>query len=290
MMTVIGQSFLVMSLAMLSIYCHSSAWQEKTIRTHGTEDDSLTRLVSPHQIARYINEHNDEANLNDLWAKFGVETEFGKPGKCGCRGFDCPGQCRAEVIQTDPDKEHDELLILRVSYAGDAYCWFLVFEKKSDWRVVGVVESLENQYKPPEHRIVKHGRQRWLVITELCGRGTGFVNYVERWHQLTGVVPKEVLSYGVSGHSVQGETSDYEFISRVFEQEDEGKYRIEIKYVLLREPVTRPEFRWTSTHRYRASFVWDSVAEQFVLDSARSSLPESEESPIIRNIDRRYRK
>lgn len=287
-MTLIGQSFFLIPLAILSIYGHPPAWQQKTVRTHDTEDNSLARLASPHEIARYINEHNDGANLNDLWARFGVETEFDKPGRCGCRESDCPGSCRAEVIQTDRDKEHDDLLILRISYAGDAYCWFLVFEKKSDWRFAGVVESLENQYKPAEHRIVKHDSQRWLVITELCGRGTGFVNYVERWHQLTNVGPKEVLSYGVSGHSVQGENSDYEFSSKVFEQEDDGKYRIEVHYVVLREPVRRPEFGWAASHKHKAAFVWDSVSEQFILDSSRSSLPESQESPIIRNINRRF--
>jgi hypothetical protein len=281
-------SFLILFVA-LNIHWDSTAQvfsQQKGTQPPDREENAFSRLSSPHEIARYINEHNDEANLNDLWDKLSVETEFGKPGKCGCRGDDCPGTCKAEVIQIDSDSGQDNLFIVRVTYAGEAYCWFLVVEKESDLRLAGVVESLENQYKPPQHRIVKHGAQRWLVIMELCGRGSGFVNYVERWYQINRQAPKEVLSYGVSGHSVQGETSDYEFSSKVYEH-DEGNYRIVVQYKLLTEPVYEPDLEWRLSQKHKACFVWDSELEQFILDRARSDLGKSEESPIILNINRR---
>src|SRR6266571_5642807 len=185
-------------------------WVSRSSRTHqkaNTETNShvtgqsSSRFESPYDVQRYINQHNSEADLNEIWSVFGIPTETDKPGRCGCRGYDCPGNCQAEIINGPVNDSDSSYVILRVCYAGGADCWYLAFRKEQQWRYVGITESLNNQYESPQHRLEESQSKKWLVIKELWSRGTGFLQYGERWYELSDAGVREVLSYPVSGHS-----------------------------------------------------------------------------------------
>ena len=239
---------------------------------------SLVRLSSPYDIERYINQHNDRADLSEVWNNFGIPVEQGKPGKCGCRGYDCPGTCKAEIIKASLNAGDAGYVVLRICYAGEADCWYLAFKKEQQWKYVGIAQSLDNQYEPPQHRIEKNKSEQWLVIKELWSRGTGLLAYGERWYELSDGGLREVLSYPVSGHSVQGATQDYELRSTVLTRREQHSFAMNIHYLVFTDGS--PTTRWRSLHRHELLFVWDGEAKKFVLDVRKSKLPNSEIDPI----------
>ena len=116
---------------------------------------SISHLNSPGEIERYVNDHNDDADLDAIWAKFGIVTESGPPGRCGCRQGDCPGTCKAQVIQISSGGENAEYDIVRICYAGGSDCWFLLFKKEGDWKFMKTVGFQDNKYEGVKHRIVR---------------------------------------------------------------------------------------------------------------------------------------
>ena len=244
-----------------------------------------TLPTSPHDLEKYINTHGDDADLVEIWRSLGIPSEPPNPGKCGCRGSDCPGDCMAEVINT---KEGD-YAILRVCYAGEADCWYLAFKRQPEWRYVGMTESLGNQYQPPRHRIEQFQSEQWLVITELNGRGTGFLHYQERWSALTHDGIQHVLTYPISGHSVQGSADDYEFKSDITTSDANHSFAIEIRYRVRagdRDDYGTP---WPSLHKDDVDdlvYVWNATTKRFALEESKSNLRKSASDPIYRYLVR----
>jgi hypothetical protein len=244
--------------------------------------ESSARFDSPYDIEQYINQHNDDADLSEIWSRFGIPTEPGKPGRCGCRGYDCPGNCNAEIIDVSVSNGKSDYVILRVCYGGEADCWYLGFKKEREWKYVGIAVSSNNQYQPPQHRIVKHKSERWLVIRELWRRGTGFLQYGERWCELSDNGPREVLSYPVSGHSAQGDPEDYEFKSEVWNLDEQPTFQIDIHYTVLSDGSDANEIQGLKSHQLDLLFEWDVAAKRFVLNESKSKPPKSENDPIFK--------
>jgi hypothetical protein len=232
-------------------------------------------IQSPYDFEQYINQHKDEADLNEIWSRFGIPTELGKPGRCGCRGSDCPGTCKAEIINT-LDASNSDYVIVRVCYAGGADCWYLGFKRRPQWRYVGTTESLDNQYEPPQNRIEQYRSRQWLVIKELSGRGTGFLHYRERWCELSDEGLRDVLLYPVAGHRLQGDAEDYEFKSQVSNLEGQSTFAIDIHYTVFTDGNHAKTTRWLSSHKYELLFEWDGGTQRFVLNESKSNLPKSE--------------
>src|SRR5688572_29590738 len=177
---------------------------------------SKNRLDSPGKIAAYVNDNTQDADLSLIWKRLRLAVTGQAPDRCGCRSDECPGTCRATVFDVGRDAQQSRRSVLRICYAGGADCRYIVFKKEQQWRVVGLIESLHNQYRPPEHRFVTSKEGCWFAIKQLSGRGTGFLSYSEFWYDLSKSNLPVVLDYPVSGTSVQGDRSrDYEFTSTV---------------------------------------------------------------------------
>ncbi len=286
---------LVSVLTLAVLVCMIAWLAERTSRTQqkaNSESDldaisqSSARFDSPYDIEQYINQHNDDADLNEIWTRFAIPAEPGTPGRCGCRGYDCPGNCNAEIIDVSVSNGKSDYVILRVCYRGEADCRYLAFKKEREWKYVGIAESSNNQYQPPQHRIVKYESERWLVIRELWGRGTGFLQYGERWCELSDDGPREVLSYLVSGHSAQGDPEDYEFKSEVSTLNEQPIFAIDIHYSVLSDGSDASEIRWLKSHKFDLLFEWNVIEKRFVLNESKSKLPKSENDPIFRYLVR----
>lgn len=285
----------VISVTSAVLVCTMTFWAARTSsKLHKASEksdlnvigQSAAGLLSPYDVEQYINQHKDEANLNEIWSRFGIQTELGKPGRCGCRGYDCPGTCNAEVINVPFNDGNSGYAILRVCYAGGADCWYLAFKRELEWRYLGITESLHNQYEPPQQRIEEYQSEHWLVIRELSGRGTGFLDYGERWCAISDEGMREVFSYPVSGRSVQGNGEDYELTSKVSSLKGRSSFSVDIHYTVYTDSYYAKKIRWSSTRKYELLFEWDIATKRFVLDDQRSKLPKSERDPIFRYLVR----
>jgi hypothetical protein len=252
------------------------------------EDKSpLANLRSPYEIEKYINEHNDDADLREIWETFEIVRDVLKPVKCGCRGNDCPGICKAETIEI-VSEGNEGYVLLRIGYWGETHRGFLLFKKENGWKYLGLAESVAMRYGPSQYKIVKNGDAQWLVIKELWGTGTGFLQYGERWYGLGDRGVKEVLSYPVSGHSVQGSTGDYLFKSTVIHRGKQEAFTVDVLYTEFGNAKYRNDRewlesrpRWRSSDKYIFRFIWDGATEKFVIDEKNSVLPKSKDDPIL---------
>ncbi|HTF38430.1 MAG TPA: hypothetical protein VK651_08980, partial [Blastocatellia bacterium] len=241
---IIGSSALVVLLILVSGIRRSSVLNSSIDAQNLEEAEkriSISHLNSPGEIERYVNDHTDEADLDAIWARFGIVTESGPPGRCGCREGDCPGTCKAQAIQISSRGENPEYDILRICYADELDCWFLLFKKEGDWKFMNAVGFQENKYEGVKHRIVSCRDKRWLVVKLQTG-GTGFLGSEERWLDIGNNGLSEVLSYPVSGHSVQGEADDYELNSKVPSKALGDDCVIAVHYEVFRDFVLRPKF------------------------------------------------
>ena len=274
-------------LFVIGVYRHTDTKVIKAqeLLQQDSDDQSLANLESPYEIAAYINDHNDEANLNELWEKFRIETDYGKPGRCGCRGYDCPGTCQAQAIAANANEKSGSYVLLRICYAGESDCWFLIFKKESEWNYIGIIESVENQYEPPKHQIIHFQDDLFLTIKELTGRGTGFLDYSEFWYKIGDKPPDLVLSYPVSGHSVQGKDNDYEYKSKSHITDANEHFSVNLEYTVLKDAAAyNPKLRWRFSNKYPVHFIWDSESKRFIYDNSTSRLPESDNDRIFEGL------
>lgn len=236
---------------------------------------SSNRLDTPGRIAAYVNDNPENADLSLIWRTLGVEVTDQAASRCGCRADDCPGICQAAVFDVGRESPGSWRRILRICYAGGADCRYIVFTRVREWRVAGLIESLDNQYRPPEHRLVSSGARYWLVINQLSGRGTGFLNYSELWYDLMQSNLPVVLAYPVSGHSVQGLRSrDYEFTSTVSLNRNHP-LSILVSYRVREAPQKSGSrnINWGANKSFRVWYESDRQG-RFRLRESRSVLPD----------------
>lgn len=282
----------LLMMLLVTLACHSST-QVSESSQHVTlpekvDKSPLATLRSPFDIERYINEHSDDADLREVWDSFGIDSQIFEAVKCGCRDNDCPGTCKAETINLSSMKNDEGYVLLRLCHSGESECGFLLFRKEEEWKYLGLAYSSGNQYGPPQHKIVENGATKWLVIKELWGRGTGVVQYGERWYGLGEKGVKKVLAYPVSGHSVQGTVKDYQFQSNVLQRAGQQSFVVTIRYRESGNPKYANdrewlEFkpRWSSFDKYQFCFVWNQATEDFVLDEKKSVMPKAKDDPIM---------
>jgi len=239
---------------------------------------SKNRLATTRQIAAYVNDNPQDADLSLIWKTLGVEITGQAGNRCGCGSDDCPGTCEAAVFDVGRESPGSWRRILRICYAGGADCRYIVFTRERGWRVAGLIESLDNQYRPPEHRLVSSEGRCWLAIKQLSGRGTGFLSYSELWYDLMKSNLPVVLAYPVSGHSVQGVRSqDYEFTSTL-SLNRESPLSILVRYRVreLPQKFGSGSIDWGADKSFRVWYEWD--AGRFRLRGSRSVLPDESDA------------
>ncbi|HSE39004.1 MAG TPA: hypothetical protein VLG74_17005 [Blastocatellia bacterium] len=253
-------------------------------REQADEGRSVLHLTSPGEIERYVNDHNDEADLDSIWAGLGIVTDS-PPGTCGCREDDCPGRCNAQAIPISSRGENPQYAIVRICYADEHICWFLLFKKEDRWRFMNSVVAQESRYEGVRHRIVSCRDKRWLAVAGDTG-GTGVLASDEHWFGISDNGLLKVLSYPVSGHEVQGESDDYELKSKVPPEVLSDDCVVAVQYEILRDSEFSPKFRWTTSVKRRLQFAWDAGAEKFVLDKVNSNLRDDPRNPVLGYLSR----
>jgi len=249
------------------------------------EVSSVSYLKSPSEIERYVNDHNDEADLDKIWAGLGIVTDP-QPGRCGCHEHDCPGRCTAQTIEISSEGSNPEYGIVRICNVDEFACWFLLFKKEGDWRLQRSVVYRESRYNTVKDRIVTCRDKRWLVVTCMTG-GTGVSFSGEDWFEIGNNGLSKVLSLLVSGHSVQGEKDDYKLTSKVKGEALGDDCVVALQYEVSQGPVCLgQDLRWNTSVRRQLQFVWDTSAEKFVFDKVNSDLGDDRHDPVLRYLSR----
>ncbi|HKY03807.1 MAG TPA: hypothetical protein VJQ56_02900 [Blastocatellia bacterium] len=230
-------------------------------------------LSSPESIHRYFRE-NEQANIVEVWRALGLGL------KTDMQYF-CDGSCETEIIGVDGRNE-----ILKISGGPGTYYEYLFFRKttastgdEGEWRFLGSVESPNQQYGPPRHRVVSKDGRTWFVLRGLSGRGTGVGRYKETWHEIGEEAVNEVLGYPVEGHDMPWPDG----LGRQFEATviksglAAGVYRVMINYSVSYMSLNGPGSQLRLfTKQQVGSYVWDSATNRFILDEPGSSLSEEE--------------
>ena len=249
------------------------------------EPTSESQLKSPSEIEQHVNDHNDEADLNKIWAGLGIVTDF-PPGRCGCHEHGCPGRCTAQTIEISSKGTNPEYGIVRICNVDEFACWFLLFKKEDDWRFQRSVVYRESRYKSVEHRIVSCRDTSWLVVTCMTG-GTGVSFSGEDWFEIGNNGLSEVLSLPVAGHSVQGDKDDYKLTSKVKGEALGDDCVVALQYEVFQGAgYLGNDLRWNTSVRRQLQFVWDASAEKFVLDKVNSDLGDDRHDPVLRYLSR----
>jgi hypothetical protein len=237
------------------------------------------KSLSPHEIENCLNK-NREIDLRELWSLLNIKQDTDFPERCGNRY----GLCKTEKIVVE---ESGDDVILKLTIAdASRYLHFRRIEKypvfsEDKWKFVGHVDSLYQQYAPPEQRIINGNNKTYLVVRELWGRGTGVGLYGERWYELSEQPPKEMLSYPVEGHDVQGQAFDRVFESGVSQRLANGSYIVEVQFSIF-YGVEKESAIFSK--KQKACYVRDSEAEKFSLSKTCSNVSE-EELEAVYNFD-----
>lgn len=244
-----------------------------------TSEKLHIKSLSPHEIESHLME-NREIDLRELWSLLKLKHDTDFPERCGNRY----GLCKTEKIVVGESGD-DVFLKLTIADAS-RYLLFRRIEKypvfsEDKWEFIGYVDSLYQQYSPPEQRIINGDNRTYLVVRELWGRGTGVGLYGERWYELTRNPPKEVLSYPVEGHDVQGHAFDRVFESEVSQRLVNRSHVVELQFSTFYGAEKESA---VFSKKHKACFVRDSDAERFILSKACSNVSE-EELEAVYNID-----
>jgi hypothetical protein len=237
------------------------------------------KSLSPDEIESYLKE-NIEIDLRGLWSLLRIKQDTEFPQRCGNRY----GLCKTEKIVVEESGD-DVFLKLTIADAS-RYLLFRRIEKypvftEDKWKFVGYVDSLYQQYAPPEQRIIEGDNRTYLVVRELWGRGTGVGLYGERWYELSENPPKEVLSYPVEGHDVQGRAFDRMFESKVGQRMINGSYVVEVQFSIFYGAEKKSAI---FSKKQKACYVRDSEAEKLGLSKTCSNVSE-EELEAVYNFD-----
>ena len=242
------------------------------------ERQTLTpQLQSPADIEQYVNEHSDDADLGEIWTMFGLASKEGGPGKCGAGN----GRCSAQTIGVESSEGHREYEILRICYAGEHLCWFLLFKKQAVWKAMSDVANEYSHYQEVKHRLVSCAGKHWLLVTVDTG-GTGALTRSERWLEIGNDGLSEVLTYPVAGHSVQGDPGDNEYVAKVSSETSSAGCEVVVRYQ-IRSDSFGTQTGWATSDKRQVGFMWSSGAKRFELDKLRSELDDSGK-PSIRAV------
>jgi hypothetical protein len=229
--------------------------------------------VSPFAIRRYIAKHqrDESASLKEFWRRLGIAIE---------RWQECR-KCEAHIFSLQLDNEPGPEVMLRLNGRfGEGDFLYLIFKMrkaghKSTWKLLRVIEE-SGQARVPPQRIITVGKHRWLVLTTLEGRGSGFSVFKDTWYEVDRREMKPVLSY-TSRKTLRFFPELYASSRILSAKFESGQTRVTIRFSLRYswyEVVGQDYTLWSK--RQIASFIKPAKAKEFVLDQRRSSVSERE--------------
>jgi hypothetical protein len=238
---------------------------------------SLTaQPVSPYLIEWFL-DINEDTDLRDIWRL--LKTDIPKD-----ISYNCGGGCTAETFEIDmADKSLGKTVALAISFPSEQFYQFLIFRRtndssgKEEWKLIGNIDSIYQKYGAPKHRIESGDDRTWLVVRELWGSGTQVLAYGDVWYEIGDSKVRRVLSYPIQGHylpcqSLPGRAYKSLLLRHGLEN---GAYTVPIQFLISYHisdcgNAAPPLF----ARSLKATFIWDSAKEQFILDLARSDITE----------------
>jgi hypothetical protein len=250
--------------------------------------------LSPYLIELYI-DINENVDLKQIWRLLKIETPTDMT-------YRCDGNCDAETFDIDTkDNERGKVVALKISLGSGGFYQYLIFRMvqtdsaKEEWRFIGNINSSDQQYGPPAHRIESADDRSWFVIRELWGRGSGAVGYGDVWYEIRQGEVKQVLSYPVEGH----DTPCQKHLGRTFKSillrygQENGAYTVPVQFLVSydisgcsRADESRPLF----TRSQKAYYVWNVEKDKFALDKSRSDITEGEINTVFQVEGLTYKK
>lgn len=236
---------------------------------------SKSDFVSPYLIEMYI-DINEDVDLREIWRRLGVETSV--PYKCS--------ECMSETFDIETIGDESKVVALKISPGDASYHQYLIFRKaksstKEDWAFIGNIDSVNQPYAPPAHRIEIAEDRVWFVLREAWGRRSGMGAYGEVWYEIKEREVKRVLSYPVEGKNEPcGQNPGYSYKSILTRHGSlNGAYTVPI-HLLISYNISDCQ-RGKDSHvlfakEQKAYYVWNDTQKQFVLDATQSDVTEKE--------------
>jgi len=244
-------------------------------------------MLKPQTLSPYLIEWlldiNEDADLKQIWRMLKLEISGDVPSRCR-------GDCNTETFDIDTGSEQGKTVALKIAFESADFYQYLIFRKaqpgsSEEWKFIGNIDSTNQRYGSPQHRIESGDNRTWLVIRELWGRGSGLVAYGEVWNEIKDTGVKEVLMYPVQGENTPCPNHlgrSYKSLLLRHDLEN-GVYTVPIQFMVsynISECSKPGNSLDLFTKGQKAFFVWDGGKEQFVLDKTRSDITETEISSV----------
>jgi hypothetical protein len=188
-----------------------------------------------------------------------------------------------------PTKIGKVVLLEITTNASQWWDWrYLLFRQdKQGWRYLGHIDLEMQKYDQPSYRTIQIGDSGcWFVVYSMAGGGTGIVEYVDTWYDLTNEHLQSVLKYPNHGYISGWKTPfDRDYRATLLTTgEKDGQYSIEIQF----------DAKYTNSGFYQqkypaienlgllfsisktARYVRNAGQRNFVIDTVRSELSEEQ--------------
>jgi hypothetical protein len=258
------------ALALLPITSQPASGTSEPLKLSGVQ---RLEPVSPFAIRRYIAAHqrDESASLKEFWRRLGIAID---------RWQECR-KCEAHIFRLQLDNEPGPEVMLRLNGRfGEENFLYLIFKlrkagHKPTWKLLRVIDE-SRQVRVPPQRVITIGNRRWLVLTTLEGRGSGFSLFKDTWYEVDREDMRPVLSY--TSRKTLRSFPELNASSRILSAKFEsGQTRVTIRFSLRYswdEGTGQDYTLWSK--RQIASFIKPTKSKEFVLDPRRSSVTERE--------------
>jgi hypothetical protein len=240
--------------------------------------------ISPYEIKRLIDDNNKaallaqwyELDLEPIWDRLGIPKSDADLDQCNY-------SCHADITSLELDGMLGKETLLTLG--GEATNRYLIFKRvagrlatNDSWELLGYIDAF-TRWSDCKYRIENAGTQRWLVVEETTGHGSGFGSYADSWYEVSknGIVP--VLSYQTSLFEMASETrASLERETRVRRIDFNGG----ITSVVLLSSTTHKSSNgdsllWTADRN--VTFIKGPAMKRFAFDPLHSEMTANELDP-----------
>jgi hypothetical protein len=263
----------------------STASPQKSQQSQSSPSTEERYIFNPESLSPFLIEWlidiNEEIDLKRIWRLLKVEISDDAPYKCR-------DDCSAETFDIEVEgNQRGRTVALKVSFGSSGFYQYLLFKKVSSdtarehWSFIGNINSTDQLYGPPQHRIESGDNRTWFVIREQWGRAKEAAAIGEVWYEIKETEIRRVLSYPVEGRN----TPCQKRVGRSYKSLplrhglENGAYTIWVKLLAtysISECDKISDSHPLFTKEKKAFYVWDSEKERFTLDKSRSDITESE--------------
>ncbi|MCI0486700.1 MAG: hypothetical protein L0229_08880 [Blastocatellia bacterium] len=256
--------------------------QEPTERRASTDERAALKpeAISPYMIEWYI-DINEDADLKRIWRALKLDTDE-IPDRCY-------GGCEAETFNIEIEGlAPGRTVALKISFKEVFFHQYLIFRRENSdstgvekWLFIGNIDSRDQRYGLPTHRLETGDDRTWFVVRELWGRGSSVTAQGEKWYEIKERKLKHVLRYPVEGYTRPCYGNPGRSYKSILIRHGavNGVYTVPVQYLVSynisecdRGKDSLPLF----TKAQKAYFVWSAEEERFILDKSQSDITKKE--------------